>query len=413
MKLTQKAIDAAKPKDRLYRLFDTDGLYLEVPPTGGPRWRLKYFFEKRERRMSLGTYPEISLKDAREKRDALRKQIAQGIDPAVARMAEQAAQVEATTNSFEAIAREWHTRNLSTWSPDHAERVLRRLDKEVFPYIGSTAIKDVKAPDILAALRRIEARGLAETAHRARADVSQVFRYAVATGRATDDPTAALRGALKPVKAKHFAAITDPKRVGALIRAIRAYEGDPTTRAALQLLPLVLVRPGELRHAMWSEFDLDEATWRIPAGRMKMRREHLVPLSRQAVAILRELEPFTRHHGAAYEKADYLVFPSLRSRDRPMSENTLNGALRRMGFAQDEMTSHGFRAMASTLLHEQGWNSDAIERQLAHAPSDQVKAAYHRGEHLAERRRMLGAWADYLDSLAAGAAVIGIKGRKK
>ena len=413
MKLTQKSIDAAKPRERLYRLFDTDGLYLEVPPTGGPRWRLKYFIEKRERRMSLGTYPEISLKEARDKRDELRKQIAQGIDPAEVRKAEQAAQVEATTNSFEAIAREWHEHNRATWSPDHADRVLRRFDKEVLPYVGKLPIASVKAPELLTVFRRIESRGLNETAHRARADVSMVFRFAVATGRATDDPTNALRGALKPVKAKHFAAITDPRKVGALIRAIRAYEGDLTTIAALRLLPLVIVRPGELRHALWSEIDLDEATWRIPAGHMKMRREHLVPLSRQAVAVLRELEPLTRHRGAAHEKPDYLVFPSLRSRDRPMSENTLNAALRRLGFAQDEMTSHGFRAMASTLLHEQGWNSDAIERQLAHAPSNQVKAAYHRGEHLAERRKMLQNWADYLDQLAAGEDVVGIRSRKK
>jgi len=412
VKLTQKTIDATCPGESRRRIFDGDGLYLEIDPSGRRWWRFKYFIAKRERRISLGTYPEITLKVARAKREEMRRLVANGIDPGEQRKAMRTRADAIVTESFEALAREWHEHNKAVWSPDHAERVLRRLVKEVFPHIGEQAITDVRAPDLLAVFRRIEARGLNETAHRARADCSQVFRFAVATGRATDDPTGALRGALKPAKAKHFAAVTEPRRVGALIRAIRGYQGDPTTIAALKLLPLVMVRPGELRHAMWSEIDLDAATWRIPAGRMKMRREHLVPLSRQAVEILTELAPLTQHRGGALEKADYLVFPSLRSRDRPMSENTLNAALRRLGFTQDEMTSHGFRAMASTLLHEQGWNSDAIERQLAHAPRDHVKAAYHRGEHLAERQKMLQAWADYLDSLAEGAAVVGIHRKK-
>lgn len=410
--LTIKEIHAAKPTDKVRRVHDARGLYLEISPAGGKWWRFKYKFGKKEKRISVGTYPETSLAVARDRRDEFRKLIASGIDPGVRRRAQRDAIDIEDVSSFEVIAREWHAQRIALWSPEHAERVLNRLSKEVFPYIGELPIGKVKAPNLLAALRRILDRGLTETAHRARADCSQVFRFAVATGRAEEDPTAHLKGALPPVKAKHFAAITDPKRVGALLRAIQSYRGDPTSTAALQLLPLVFVRPGELRYAMWSEFDLDEAMWRIPAARMKMKREHLIPLSRQAILILRNLEPLTRYRGVSLNKSDYLVFPSLRSRDRPLSENTLNGALRRLGFAQDEMTSHGFRAMASTLLHEQGWNSDAIERQLAHAPSDHVKAAYHRGEHLAERRKMLQSWADYLDGLTNGASVVPISVRK-
>ena len=400
--LTSKQIETAKSGEKARRLYDTRGLYLELSPRGGKWWRFKYTFSGKEKRVSLGTFPDTSLAAARDKREDLRKLVSSGIDPGAQRRALREAAETDDVNSFEVIAREWHTQRLAIWSPDHAERVLNRLVKEIFPYIGERPITQLKAPELLVVFRRIIDRGLTETAHRSRADCSQVFRFSVASGRCMEDPTQHLRGALPPVKSKHFAAITDPKKIGALLRAIQSYQGDLTTIAGLRLLPLVIVRPGELRHAYWSEFDLDEGMWRIPAGRMKMRREHLVPLSRQAVTILRELEPLTRRRGAALEKVDHLVFPSLRSRDRPISENTFNGALRRLGFSRDEMTSHGFRAMASTLLHEQGWNSDAIERQLAHAPSDPVKAAYHRGAHLSERRKMLQTWADYLDNLVAG-----------
>ena len=409
--LKVREIETAKAGEKSRKLYDERGLYLEISPAGGKWWRLKYMFAGKEKRISLGTFPDTTLAMARAKRDEFRALVANAIDPGAQRRAIREAIQLADANSFEVIAREWHTQRLATWSPDHAERVLNRLQKEIFPYVGALPISQIKAPALLAVFKRITARGLTETAHRARADCSQVFRYAVASGRAEEDPTQHLKGALPPVRATHFAAITDPKRVGALLRAIHNYHGDPTTVSALRLLPLVVTRPGELRHARWSEFDLALATWRIPARRMKMRREHLVPLSQQSIAILSGLEPLTRYRGAVAGNDDPYVFPSLRSRDRPMSENTLNGALRRLGFASDEMTSHGFRAMASTLLHEQGWNSDAIERQLAHAPSDETKAAYHRGEHLAERKKMLQSWADYLDHLAAGADVIGIKSR--
>ncbi len=396
--LSDTAIRQAKPALKPRKLFDASGLYLLIAPTGGKWWRLKYRFEGKERLLALGTYPDVGLKQAREKRDAARKLVADGIDPGAERKAAKAALVQRTAGSFEAVAREWFEKFSAGWAPTHAATIIRRLERDVFPWLGTRSAGEIAAPDLLTALRRVEARGALETAHRIHQVCGQVFRYAVATGRAQRDPSADLRGALPPVREKHHAALTEPKQVGALLRAINGYKGTFVTRCALRLAPLVFVRPGELRKAEWSEFDLDGATWRIPAARMKMRSEHVVPLSRQAVEILRELKPFTG--------AWRYVFPGARTAGQPMSENAITAALRRMGYERDEMTGHGFRSTASTLLYELGWSADAIERQLAHAERDGVRDAYNRAEYLAERKRMMQAWADYLDSLAVGGVVI-------
>ncbi len=318
---------------------------------------------------------------------------------------------QAGAESFEAIAREWHAKFSPGWVASHGDRIMRRLEKDLFPWLGPRPIGAIKAPELLAVLRRIESRGAQETAHRAMQNClmqncGQLFRYAVATGRAERDPTGDLRGALPPPKEKHHASIIEPKRIGALLRAIDSYEGFFATKCALRLAPLVFVRPGELRKAQWREIDLDKAEWRIPAERMKMREQHIVPLSRQAVEILREIEPLTSRGIPAKPEAPHYVFPGAQSRERPMSENAVLAALRRMGYTKEEMTGHGFRSMASTLLHEQGWNHQVIERQLAHAERNAVSAAYNFAEYLPERRKMMQAWADYLDALKHKADVI-------
>jgi integrase len=280
---------------------------------------------------------------------------------------------------------------------------MRRLEMDVFPWVGSRPVSQITAPELLSCLRRIESRGALDTAHRAHQNCSQVFRYAIATGRAERDPAADLRGALPPPAGGHFASTTEPSKIGALLRAIDGYEGTFVARCALRLAPLVFVRPGELRMAEWAEFHLDDAEWRIPAERMKARVQHIVPLSTQAVSILRDLHPFSG--------SGRFLFPSVRTPARPMSNNTLNAGLRRLGYTTDDQTAHGFRSMASTLLNEQGWNRDAIERQLAHGERDEVRAAYNYAQHLPERRKMMQAWADYLDGLRAGAAVVPFKRR--
>jgi len=403
MPLTDTAIPRAKPQAKAVKLFDGGGLYLEVNPAGGKWWRWKYRFGGKEKRLSLGVYPDVSLKAAREKRDAARQQLAAGINPGQARRAEKLARAGA--ESFEAIARQWHAKFSPGWVASHGDRILKRLEKDLFPWVGKRPIAEIKAPALLAVLRRIESRGALETAHRAMQNCGQVFRYAVATGRAQRDPTGDLRGALPAPKEKHHASIIDPKRIGELLRAIDAYEGFFATKCALRLAPLVFVRPGELRKAQWPEIDLDKAEWCIPAERMKMREQHIVPLSRQAVAILRELEPLTNRAIPSKPDAPRYVFPGAQSRERPMSENAILAALRRMGYTKTEMTGHGFRSMASTLLHEQGWNHQVIERQLAHAERNAVSAAYNFAEHLPERSKMMQAWADYLDGLKASAEV--------
>ena len=409
MPLTDTAVRAAKPRAKAHKLFDSGGLYVEVSPAGGKWWRWKYRFGGKEKRLSLGVYPGISLKSARERRDAVRKQLANGIDPGQARKAQKFALAGA--ESFEAIAREWHAKFSSGWVASHSDRILRRFENDLFPWLGKRPVADIKAPELLSALRRIEGRGAVETAHRAMQNCGQVFRYAVATGRAERDPTGDIRGALPPPKERHHASIIEPKRIGELLRAIDGYEGFFVTKCALRLAPLVFVRPGELRKAQWPEIDFDRSEWRIPAERMKMREQHMVPLSEQAVDILRELEPLTNRLMPIRPDAPRFVFPSARSRDRPMSENAVLAALRRMGYTKDEMTGHGFRSMASTQLHEQGWNHQVIERQLAHAERNAVSAAYNFAEHLPERRKMMQAWADYLDALKGDADVIPMFGR--
>jgi len=399
MTLTNTAIRNAKAGDKQRKFFDEKGLFLLVAPAGGKWWRFKYRFDGKEKLLSLGTYPDVGLKDARAKRDAARKLLADGIDPGEQRKARKQARADLAANSFEVVAREWFGKFVSGWTAGHGDKIIRRLERDIFPWLGGRPIADIKAPELLACLRRIEERGALETAHRALQNCGQVFRYAIATGRADRDLSADLRGALPPVKPTHLAALTDPQSVAELMRAIDGYNGSLVTKCAMQLAPLVFVRPGELRRAEWSEIDLDNAEWNIPAERMKMREPHLVPLSSQAVTILREISALTGQ--------GRYVFPSARTSGRPMSDNAILAALRRMGYAKDEMSGHGFRAMARTILDEVlGVRPDYIEHQLAHAVRDPNGRAYNRTAHLAERRKMMQQWADYLDQLKAGAEVI-------
>lgn len=396
--LTDVKIKSLKPKDKIYAVTDEKGLSLEISPKGGKWWRFKYRFDGKQKRLSVGIYPDVGLKEARNSRDDFRKLIAAGIDPADVRKADKRSQGD--QDSFEIVTREWHQKQIHRWSARHADKTIKRFEKEVFPFIGSKSINEINAPELLAVLRRIESRGILETAHRVHQQCSQVFRYAVATGKAERDPSTDLKGALPPIKVKHHASIVEPKQIGELLRATSGYSGSFVTLCALKLAPLLFVRPGELRRAEWVEFDLDKAEWRIPAEKMKMPATHIVPLSKQAISIIQELQLVTG-------SGKYL-FPSNRTASRPMSDNTVNAALRRLGYTGAEMTGHGFRSMASTLLNEQGWNRDAIERQLAHSERDGVRAAYNYAEYLPERKRMMQAWADYLEGLAAGADVISI-----
>jgi integrase len=385
--LSETRIRAAKSKERPYKLFDARGLFMLVTPAGGRLWRLRYRIGALEKLISLGAYPDVTLKRAREKRDEARRLIADDIDPSAQRKAQRAALLD----TFEGVAQEWLALHSKSLSPETLSILGARLNSALYPYLGSRPVAAITAQELLVVLRRIEARGRHETAHRIRALAGRVLRYAVATGRAQHDVAADLKDALAPVKSRNFASVTDPVRVGELMRAIDGYSGYPVTALALKLAPLVFVRPGELRAAEWSEFDLPNAEWRIPAVRMKMKEPHLVPLARQAIAILRDLEPLAR--GGRY------LFPSLRTRDRPMSENTINAALRRLGYSSEEQTGHGFRSMASTLLNEQGFPPDVIELQLAHTERNKVRAAYNKARRLPERRKMMQAWADYLDGL--------------
>ena len=398
--LTDTKVRTIKPAEKPKKLFDGGGLFLLVTPTGGKLWRLKYRFGGIEKLLALGAYPQTSLADARQKRDDARALMLNGVDPRDIKKAQKAAGAQ-ENETFEVIAREWHTKFSASWAASHSNKIIRRFELYVFPWLGDRQIKSITAPDLLTVLRRIEAKGTLDTAHRTRQNCGQVFRYAVATGRAERDPSADLRGAIPPASGKHMATITDPKEIAGLLRSIDDYRGSIVTRCALQLAPLFFVRPGELRHAEWSEFNLDAAEWRIPAEKMKAGVLHIVPLSRQALGVLREIHPLTGH--------GRYVFPSPRTDSRPMSSNAILSALRRMGFAKDEMSGHGFRSMASTLLNEQGWNRDAIERQLAHAERNSVRAAYNYAEFMSERKKMMQAWSDYLFAIKAGAKIIKIR----
>jgi integrase len=398
--LTDTQIKKVKATGKSQKFFDGGGLFLLVSPTGGKLWRLKYRFGGTERLLTLGTYPQTSLAEARQKREEARSNMEKGIDPGDTKKAQKAAETQ-EIETFEVIAREWYSKFSPTWAESHGSKIIRRLELYVFPWLGERPIRSITAPELLTVLRRIEAKGVLETAHRTQQNCSQVFRYAVATGRAERDPTGDLRGAIPPAAGKHMATITDPKEIGGLLRSIDGYKGSIVTRCALQLAPLVFVRPGELRQAEWAEINFETAEWRIPAEKMKSGVLHIVPLSRQALEILHEIHPLTGH--------GRYVFPSPRTSKRPMSSNAVLSALRRMGYAKDEMSGHGFRSMASTLLNEQGWNRDAIERQLAHAERNSVRAAYNYAEFMPERKKMMQAWADYLGSLKAGGRVIPIR----
>jgi integrase len=390
MSLTDVAIRQAKPGPKPIKLYDERGLYLEVAPGGGKWWRLKFRIEGKEKRLSLGVYPDVGLKEARERRDAARKLIAEGVDLSAHRKAQKRTRKDKAANSFEVVAREWHTKNAHTWVAEHRDGLLRRFERDLFPWLGKRPIGDITAPELLTVIQRIEARGALETAHRALSTCGQVFRYGIATSRAQRDVAADLRDALPPTEVKHLASTTDPKRLAELLCAIDTYQGTLTTRCALRLAPLLFVRPGELRKAEWPQIDLDEAEWRFQAS--KGGPQHLVPLSNQAVALLKELRPLTGE--------GHFVFPGARSSERPMSENTVNAALRRLDIPKEEMCGHGFRAAARTILDEVlGFRPDFIEHQLAHVVKDPNGRAYNRTAHLVERRKMMQAWADYLDEL--------------
>jgi len=401
--LTDLKVQKAKPKDKPFSLFDGGGLYLLVTPSGGKLWRFKYRYNGKEVKLAFGAYPEISLSGARQRREDARKLLANGVDPGAVRKAQKQAKTE-ETETFEVIAREWFNKFQHTWKACHSERIISRLEKNVFPYIGSKPINKIKAPELLGVLRRIEARGIIHSAHIIRGICGQVFRYAVATGRAERDPSTDLRGALPPTKTINRAAITDPVKAGKLLRAIDNYQGSFVVQSALKFAPLTFVRPGELRHAEWPEIDFEKAEWNIPADKMKMKQPHLVPLSKQAIEILSELKKLTG--------SGKYVFPG-RTSQRPMSDNAILAALRYMGFEKTEMSGHGFRAMARTILDEVlHFRPDLIEHQLAHAVRDPLGRAYNRTQHLDERRKMMQRWADYLDELRTEVKVLPFKRAK-
>ncbi len=400
MPITDTAIRNAKTVDKPVKLYDGQGMFVLVTPAGGKWWRFRYRFDGKEKLLSLGTYPDISLKDARERREAARKLIAQGIDPGAERKAEKAAVAALAGNCFESICREWLEQRKSTVDPAQHVKTLARMQNDVFPWLGAKPITEISAPDVLSVLRRIDERGARYTAHRTRSEVSQAFRYAIATGRAERDPCPDLRGAIPAAKETHFAAITTPKEVAELLRAIDGFRGTFVVKCALLLAPLLFIRPGELRKAEWAGFDLDKAEWRYLVT--KTNTDHLVPLAPQAVAILRELHPLTG--------SGRYVFPGARDLHRPMSGAAVNAALRRMGYdTRTEITGHGFRAMARTLLAEElREHVPVIEHQLAHAVPDALGRAYNRTKFIDARRAMMNQWADYLEKLKAGAVVIPI-----
>lgn len=391
------------------RFTDSGGLYLEVAPAGSKRWFWKYLFGGKEKRLALGSYPVTSLKAARAARDKARAQQQGGIDPALRRRLDKLARQIDDSNAFEAVAREFHLTKRASWSPGYSDRWISLMEKDVFPWIGSLALPTISAPILLQVLRRVEARGAHESAHTLRQWSGQVFRYGIQTGRCERSPAADLHGALVPVEVKHMAAVLEPTKAGELMRAIEAYAGQPVTRAALRLSALLFQRPGNIRQMRWADVDLEGKTWTIPAADMKRTRKaklngrpHIVPLAPRAVAVLKDLKPLTGH--------GQYVFPSLLTGERPMSENTLRTALRRMGYTNDEMTPHGFRAMARTIMVEKlNMSPEVIEAQLAHGKSGPLGAAYDRAEFIEQRRKMMDTWAEYLDALRAGGKILNFK----
>ena len=397
------------PDKKRARFSDSGGLYLEVSPSGSKRWFWKYYFADKERRLAIGSYPAGPLKQARADRDDARKLLASGSDPAKRRQIERLEAKMHAINTFEAVARELHTTKASGWSAQYAARWLERMEKDLFPWLGSVPLPEITAPMLLNTLRRIEKRGARETAHTLRQTAGQVFRYGIATGRCERNPAPDLHGALQPLNVKHMAAILEPAKAGELMQAMYHYPGQPVTRAALLMSALLFQRPGNMRHMEWAEIDMDAALWTIPAAKMKRTvygktngRPHLVPLPLQALDLLRELQPLTGH--------GLYVFPSLISTKRPMSENTLRVALRRLGYTNDDMTPHGFRAMARTIMVEKlNMHPDVIEAQLAHGKSGPLGSAYDRAEFMEQRRNMMAAWAEYLDQLREGAKIIPLR----
>lgn len=400
MALTDTGVRTAKAAEKRQKLFDGGGLYLEVTPEGGKRWRLKYRFDGKEKLLSLGVYPETSLKQARERREAARKLLGEGIDPSEHRKATATARIENAANSFEVVAREWYAKNAPQWAESHGPRVLHRLEVDIFPWVGGRPVSAVTAKEVLTCLKRIEDRGAIDTAHRALQNCSQVMRYAVQTGRAERNPLVDLRGALKPIQESHFAAVTEPKAVAELLRTLDGYHGSLIVKCALRLAPLVFVRPGELRRAEWADIDLETAEWRFEAS--KTHTAHIVPLSRQAVEVLKEIHALTGQ--------GRYVFHSARTEVRPMSENAVLAAMRNMGISTEVMSGHGFRAMARTILDEVlGFPIHIIEQQLAHAVKDTNGRAYNRTAHLSERKKMMQRWADYLDQIKGEGNVIPLR----
>lgn len=391
MPLTDAKVRNLKPELKPYKVSDEKGLYIRIEPRGSKIWRFDFRYGNARKTISFGAYPDVSLALARERRDNARKLLAQGINPSEQRKAQKAASSERTANSFEVVAREWFARHSTNWAASHADKIISRLENDLFPWIGSKPIADIKALEILACLRRIEERGAIDTAHRALQNCGQVFRYAISTGRAEHNVAADLKGALPPAKSGHFAAITEPSKVGQLLRAMDKVSAGFVVKCALRLAPLVFVRPGELRTAQWCDIDFEKAEWRYFVT--KTKTEHSVPLPKQALDILRELHPLTG--------SGRYVFPGARDRDQPMSSGAIGVALRRAGYnTREEHTGHGFRAMARTILHEElGFDRDVIEHQLAHRVPDSLGTAYNRTKFLKDRKVMMQAWADYLDRL--------------
>lgn len=391
MPLTAKSVEAAKPKKKLYRTLDSEGLYLEVTPAGRKFWRFRYKFNKKENMLPLGRYPEVSLKDARIRRDKERISISEGIDPAAARKETKA--VEQGEHLFKFIANEWFGRCSKEWSPKNSKTVRGRIDLHIIPALGEKDITKIVPQDILSLIQKLEQKGTVETARRVRTVCSQIFRYAILMGWAERDPAGDVKGVLPPISKtlKHFAALTDPRQVGELMRAIDGFQGTVVVQAALKVTAYTFLRSHEIRGGLWREIDFERKVWRIPAERMKMNRAHLVPLSRQVINILQDLYALTGD--------DTLIFPSIRAKSRQLSENTLNVSLRRLGYTKEEMTCHGFRSTASTLLYENGWREEEVELQLAHVQGNRVRASYDHAKHLKKRADMMQWYADYLDKL--------------